>query len=158
MHHRLVLLSPVSKIPMANLLLMPMTPVAICHWYQTLRRQICHRCQWHLWQKKRIMGTISGCWDLELEGKNVSISKLFWLKSFSICQWCQRHRWCSLRCEYLREFSKKFETSLMVYSGAWGNLIHEKTRSRKERKKERKKEYLFPNHSTYFLHLLTMYL
>jgi hypothetical protein len=26
----------------------------------------------------------------------------------------------------LREFSKKFETALMVYSGAWGKLIHEK--------------------------------
>jgi hypothetical protein len=32
-----------------------------------------------------------------------------------------------LSCEYLREFSKKFETALMVYSGAWGKLIHEKT-------------------------------
>jgi hypothetical protein len=29
--------------------------------------------------------------------------------------------------------SKKFETALMVYSGAWGKLIHEKTRSRKSR-------------------------
>ncbi len=27
---------------------------------------------------------------------------------------------------YLREFSKKFETTLMVYSGAWGKLIREK--------------------------------
>jgi hypothetical protein len=25
-----------------------------------------------------------------------------------------------------REFSKKFETALMGYSGAWGKLIHEK--------------------------------
>jgi hypothetical protein len=31
-----------------------------------------------------------------------------------------------LSCEYLREFSKKFETTLMVYSEAWGKLIHEK--------------------------------
>jgi hypothetical protein len=29
-------------------------------------------------------------------------------------------RWCTLICEYLREFSKKFETVLMGYSGAWG--------------------------------------
>ncbi len=28
--------------------------------------------------------------------------------------------------EYLREYSKKFETTLTVYSGAWGKLIHEK--------------------------------
>jgi hypothetical protein len=30
-----------------------------------------------------------------------------------------------LSCEYLREFSKKFETTLVVYSGAWGKLIRE---------------------------------
>ncbi len=40
---------------------------------------------------------------------------------------------CTLISEYLREFSKKFETAVMVYSGAWGKLIHEKTRSRKSR-------------------------
>jgi hypothetical protein len=32
----------------------------------------------------------------------------------------------NLSCKYLREFSKKFETALMVYSGAWGKQIHEK--------------------------------
>ncbi len=35
-------------------------------------------------------------------------------------------RWCTLSCENLREFSTKFETALMVYSGTWGKLIHEK--------------------------------
>jgi hypothetical protein len=30
-----------------------------------------------------------------------------------------------LTCEYLREFSKKFETVLMGYSGPRGKLIHE---------------------------------
>ncbi len=34
-------------------------------------------------------------------------------------------RWCTLSCEYLREFSKKFETALLDYSWAWGKLIHE---------------------------------
>jgi hypothetical protein len=34
-------------------------------------------------------------------------------------------------CEYLREFSKKFETPLMVYSGDWGKLIHEKNQKSK---------------------------
>jgi hypothetical protein len=38
-----------------------------------------------------------------------------------------------LTCEYLREFSKKFETVLTGYSGAGAKLIHEKTRSRKSR-------------------------
>jgi hypothetical protein len=42
------------------------------------------------------------------------------LKIFSIC------RWCTLRCEHLRECSKKCEMALMGYSGAWGNLIHKK--------------------------------
>ncbi len=32
----------------------------------------------------------------------------------------------TLTCEYLREFSKKFETILKGYSGAGGKLIHEK--------------------------------
>ncbi len=31
-----------------------------------------------------------------------------------------------MSCEYLREFSKKLETALIVYSGAWWKLIHEK--------------------------------
>ena len=39
--------------------------------------------------------------------------------------------WQTLSYEYLREFSKKFETTLMVYSGAWGKLIYEKIRRRK---------------------------
>ncbi len=37
----------------------------------------------------------------------------------------------TLSCEYLREFSKKFETALMVYSGAWGKLIHERNQKQK---------------------------
>ncbi len=39
--------------------------------------------------------------------------------------------WSTLSCEYLLEFSKKFETALMVYSGAWGKLIHEKNQKQK---------------------------
>ncbi len=31
-----------------------------------------------------------------------------------------------MTCEYLREFSKKFETVLKGYSGAVGKLIHKK--------------------------------
>ncbi len=44
-----------------------------------------------------------------------------------------RQRWCTLSCEYLREFSKKFKTDLIVHSGVWGKLIHKKTWSRKSR-------------------------
>ncbi len=35
--------------------------------------------------------------------------------------------------EYLREFSKKFEKAVLVYSDVWGKLIHEKNRSQKSR-------------------------
>ncbi len=48
-----------------------------------------------------------------------------------ICHRCRWHRWQTLSHEYLREFSKKFEMTLMVYSGAWGNLIHEKNQKSK---------------------------
>jgi hypothetical protein len=46
---------------------------------------------------------------------------------------CQRHRWCTLTYEYLREFSKKFEMTLMLFSGAWGKVIHEKNLKQKSR-------------------------
>ncbi len=36
-----------------------------------------------------------------------------------------------MSCEYLREFSKKLETALMVYSEAWGKLIQEKNQKQK---------------------------
>ena len=40
-------------------------------------------------------------------------------------------RWCTLTCEYLREFSKKFEMILLLLSGAWGKVIHEKNLKQK---------------------------
>ncbi len=49
-------------------------------------------------------------------------------------QFCCRfhwHRWSTLTCEYLRKFLKKFEMVHMEYSGAGGELIHGKTRSKK---------------------------
>ncbi len=52
---------------------------------------------------------------------------------WQICRRCRWHRWCTLTCEYLREFSKKFEMILMLLSGAWGKVIHEKTWSKKSR-------------------------
>ncbi len=53
------------------------------------------------------------------------------IADFCICHRCRWHRWQTLRCEYLREFSKKFDTTPMVYSGAWGKLIHEKNQKSK---------------------------
>jgi hypothetical protein len=34
--------------------------------------------------------------------------------------------WCTMSFQYLREYSRIFETVLMGYSGAWVKLIHEK--------------------------------
>ncbi len=48
-----------------------------------------------------------------------------------ICRRCRWYRWCTFTCEYLREFSKKFEMVLMGYSGAGGKLIHEKNQKQK---------------------------
>ncbi len=55
----------------------------------------------------------------------------YFLKIFCICHRWQRHRWSTLICEYLREFSKNFETVLLGYSGAGGKLIDEKNQKRK---------------------------
>ncbi len=37
----------------------------------------------------------------------------------------------TLTCEYLRNFMKKFEMTLMLFSGAWGKVINEKTLKQK---------------------------
>ncbi len=70
---------------------------------------------------------LSNCWQLKMNLKNKFIymltllpkgvqkkKKKFCLKIFSICHRCQRHRLCTLSCEYLRKFLKKFETALIV--------------------------------------------
>ncbi len=123
-----------------HLLLMLCTAVKFCHqfhlccWY---RWQICLRCQRHRWQT---MWLISGCRNLKVNLKakiyiyvnstiqrcHNKIFKIFLIKDFLICHRCQQHRWSTLSCEYLSEFSKKFETVLMGYSGAGGELILEK--------------------------------
>ncbi len=68
---------------------------------------------------------------LLLKGVQTQLLKFFSLKIFSICHRCQRHRWCTLSREYLREFSKKFEMAVLVYSGAWGKLTNEKNQKSK---------------------------
>ncbi len=122
---------PVSTIPAENLPAISTTPEANCHWYQR-----------HRWQT---MGLISGCRYLKVNLKariyiyvNSTIQrcpnkiiKKFLIEDFFICHRCQRHLWSTLSYEYIREFSKKFETALMLYSEAWGKLIHEKNQKSK---------------------------
>ncbi len=67
------------------------------------------------------------------KGDQTKLLKFFRLQIFSICHWCRWHRWQTLSCEYLREFSKKFETVLKEYSGAGGNWFMKRTRSKKSR-------------------------
>jgi hypothetical protein len=45
--------------------------------------------------------------------------------------WLIPVRWCTLTGEYLREFSKKFETVLIGFSEAGEKLIHEKNQKLK---------------------------
>jgi hypothetical protein len=91
------------------------------------------------------MGTISGCRYLKVNLKAkiylyvnsttqkcpIKIIKIFQLEDFLHLPPVSRHRWCTLSREYLREFSKKFEMAVMVYSGAWGKLKHEKNQKSK---------------------------
>jgi hypothetical protein len=77
----------------------------------------------------------------ELEGKNLyiyvnstiqrcpnKIIKIFLIEDFFHLPPCQKS---TLSCEYLLEFSKKFETVLMGYSGAGEKLIQEKNQKQK---------------------------
>ncbi len=100
-------------------------------------------CCWHRWQ---IIRTVSGCRNFKVnlkakiylymvtllpKGAQTKVLKFFCLKIFSICHRCRWHRWCTLSREYLREFSKKFEKAVLVYSEAWRKLIHEKNQKSK---------------------------
>ncbi len=101
-------LPPVSTTPVANLLPVSLIPVARRRCWH--RRQICRRYHWHRWQICRCVNNTSGPGGKFVTGVN------------------------ALTCEYLREFSKKFEMTLMLFSGAWEKRIHEKkTWSKKSR-------------------------
>jgi len=54
-------------------------------------------------------------WTVLPKGVQTKYLKLLLLRIFSICRW---HRWYTLSCEYLLEFSKKFGTALRGSSGA----------------------------------------
>ncbi len=109
----------------------------ISNFFENLQRysqvKVHHRCptgvidtwKW-TWRQKFIY-----MFPLLPKGNQIKLLKFFWLKIFSICHRCRWHRWQTLSCEYLSEFSKKFETVLIEYSGAGGKLIHEKNQKQK---------------------------
>jgi hypothetical protein len=89
--------------------------------------QICRRCRWYRWQFATGVADTGGKFATginNLPPVSTTLAKL--VAKFAARVICR----C---CEYLREFSKKFETVLTGYSGAGGKLIHEKTRSKKSR-------------------------
>ncbi len=59
------------------------------------------------------------------------ICRRFCWNWWQICRRCHCYQWCTLTCEYLCKFSKKFETVLLEYSGAGGKLIHDKNQKQK---------------------------
>jgi hypothetical protein len=91
------------------------------------------------WEQYQAADTLKWTWRQKIiymlsllsKGVPTKLFKFFWLKIFFICHRCQRHRWSTLSCEYLREFSKKFETVLIGHSGVGGKLIHTKNQQQK---------------------------
>jgi hypothetical protein len=49
----------------------------------------------------------------------------------TVANFQQQHRWCILTCKYLQKISKKFEMTPMLFSEAWGKMIHEKNLKQK---------------------------
>ncbi len=125
--------------------LVSLIPVAICHRRRWYRRQICRRYRWHRWQICHRCQQHKGIWWQNLPPVSlipvanlplvslipVSICHRCYWHRWQICHRCRWHRWCTLTCEYLREFLKKFEMILMLLSGAWGKVIHEKNLKQK---------------------------
>ncbi len=69
----------------------------------------CHRCHWHRQQICRLY-----CWY-----------------QWQISWQCYCYRWCTFTCEYLCEFTKIFEMTLILFSWAWGKMVHEKNMKQK---------------------------
>ncbi len=115
----------------------------VSNFFENSRRysqlKVCHRCQRHRWQMEKIFNQKNFnnfVWSPLGSRGNIYINFAFKLTFRCqqpdivpiICHRCQWHQWqiCTLTCEYLREFSKKFEMILRLLSGAWGKVIHEK--------------------------------
>jgi hypothetical protein len=81
---------------------------------------ICQRCHWHQWQ-------IYCCYHY------TSGKVCHWINNTSgtdgkICRQCRWYLWRTLTCEYLPEFSKKFEmTLLLFFQGLGGRWFMKKT-------------------------------
>ncbi len=70
---------------------------------------VCHRCRWYRWQFAAGIVDTGGKFATGINNTSKTGGK--------ICRRRRWYRWSTLSYEYLREFSKKCETALMVYSG-----------------------------------------
>jgi hypothetical protein len=86
----------------------------------------------HCYRFTLVNGTVPRDFRLQVFSWFISPSPLVSHK-WQICHQCHWYRRCTLTCECLREFSKKIEMTLMIFSGAWGKMIYEKTWSKKSR-------------------------
>ncbi len=121
--------------PVANLPPVSLIPVAIFRRYRWHQWQICHRCQQHKGNWWQNLPPVSLIPVANLPPVSLIPAAIFhrchWHR-WQICHRCRWHRWCTLTCEYLREFPrKKIEIILMFLSGAWGKVIHEKNLKQK---------------------------
>jgi hypothetical protein len=95
-------------------------PVSMTWW------QIFRRCRWYRWQFATGVNNTRGT------GGKIC-RRCLWYR-WQICRRCHRcrwHWWWTLTCEYLREFSQKFEMIQRLLSGAWGKVIHEQNLKQK---------------------------
>ncbi len=127
---------PVSMTLVVNLPPVSLIPVAIRHRRRWHRRQIFRRYRWHRWQIcHRCQQHKGNWWQIPLipvaNLPPVPLIPAAICHRWQICHRCRWHWWCTLTCEYLREFSEKFEMILMLLSGAWGKVIHEKNMKQK---------------------------
>ncbi len=95
-----------------------------------------HRGRWHRWQmKKSSIRSFNYFFGIPLWSRIIqrNFSLKFTVRCHQsdivpiICRRCRWYRWCTFTCAYLREYSKKCKMTLMLFSGAWGKMIHERT-------------------------------
>ncbi len=126
-----------------------------------LQLKVHHRCRWHWWKMKKNFNQKSFYYffGIPLYSRiNIKINLFLqvhfkmpavWYFSHyllpvlltginntsgtdgKICHRCRWYRWCTFTCEYLLKFSNKFEMTLMLFSGSWGKMIHEKNLKQK---------------------------
>ncbi len=90
--------------------------------FSKIRGDIRSRCRWYRWQIFRGIVDTGGKFATGVNNTR---------GTGGICHRCRWHWWCTLTCENLREFLKKIEMTVKLFSGVWGKVIHEKNLKQK---------------------------